>query len=38
MEILFDYLCTIWMLVGCLFGLLVIGAFIKAAVDLFRRK
>lgn len=38
MEVLFDYLCTIWMLVGCLLGLLVIGAFIKATVDLLRRK
>lgn len=35
---LFEYMCTIWMLVACLFGLLLIGALIKAAIDLFRRK
>ena len=35
---LFDYLCTIWMLVGCLFGMIVIAAFIKAFIDMFRRK
>lgn len=38
MEMLFDYLCAIWMLVGCLFGLLVIGAFVKMFIDLFKRR
>ena len=38
MELLFDYLCAIWMLVGCMFGMLVIGAFVKATFGLFRRK
>ena len=38
MELLFDYLCAIWMLAGCMLGMLVIGAFIKAIFDLFRRK
>lgn len=38
MEVLYSYMVAIWMLVACLFGLLVIGAFIKAGIDLLRRK
>lgn len=38
METLFDYMCAIWMLAGCLFGMVVIGAIIKAFVDMCRRK
>ena len=38
MEMLIDYLCAIWALVGCLFGLLVIGAFVKAFIDMCRGK
>jgi hypothetical protein len=38
MEVLYSYMVTIWMLVACLFGLLLIGAFIKATIDLIRRK
>lgn len=35
---LFEYLCTIWMLAGCLFGMIVIAAILKAFADMFRRK
>ena len=38
MELLHDYLIAIWMLIGCMLGMLVIGAFIKSIFDLFRRK
>lgn len=38
MEMLFNCLCAIWMLVGCLFGLIVIAAFVKMFVDLLRGK
>ena len=38
MELLFEYLCAIWMLAGCMLGMLVIGAFIKAIFDMLRRK
>lgn len=38
MEMLFDYLCAIWMIVGCLFGLIVIAAFVKMFIDQIRRK
>lgn len=38
MEMLIDYLCAIWAFAGCLFGLIVIAAILKAFVDMFRRK
>lgn len=38
MDVLFNSLCAIWMIVGCLFGLIVIAAFVKMFVDLIRRK
>ena len=38
MDILFDYLCMIWMIVGCLFGMIVIAAFVKMFIDLIRRR
>lgn len=37
-ELLFDYMCAIWELAACMFGVVVIGAIIKAFVDLIRRK
>ncbi len=38
MDILFEYLCSIWIFAGCLFGMVVIAAILKAAVEMFRRK
>ncbi len=38
MELLFDYLRAIWALAGCMFGTVIVGAIIKAFVDLIRRK
>ena len=38
MDLMFEYLCTIWTFAGCLFGMVVIAAILKAFVEMFRRK
>lgn len=37
MATLFDYLCAIWTLAGCMFGLIVIAAIIKAFIEMWRK-
>lgn len=38
MELLFDYLRAIWALAGCMLGTVLVGAMIKAFIDLIRGK
>lgn len=38
MDLLFEYLCAIWMFAGCLFGMIIIAAIFKAFIDMCRRK